>query len=203
VDAVNAFTKRGGAPAAKRVVCGSQSTFGCYVSSGNIGKCRPLLNKAKGFGFTLPDSTDSLRGYCGGRLQLRGQIDENEVVEEQALVPAETQGQALASAGGCSSSIVDAIANYAPDCIAACPHAKCLLVDAVNAFTKRGGAPAAKRVVCGSQSTFGCYVSSGNIGKCRPLLNKAKGFGFTLPDSTDSLRGYCARRLLAAPTFCQ
>mmetsp|Transcript_85708 Transcript_85708/g.247516 ORF Transcript_85708/g.247516 Transcript_85708/m.247516 type:complete len:163 (-) Transcript_85708:164-652(-) len=89
----------------------------------------------------------------------------------------------------CSSGLVGRVKSYAPGCIAPCPQACGPLGEAMNAYMKHGGQPAAKRVVCAHKSQFSCYLHHWDA--CQGLVNKAAGFGFHLPRSTGELYGQC------------
>merc|ERR1719343_732666 len=93
--------------------------------------------------------------------------------------------------GACTSGLVGQIHDADPGCLDACPGACGPLGQAINAYLKKGGQPAAKREICKHKGSFGCAYK--NWGKCGPLFAKAKGFGFTLPTSQGALDSQCRR----------
>jgi hypothetical protein len=93
--------------------------------------------------------------------------------------------------GACSSGMVGAIRKMGPSCLDSCKQACRPLAEAVDAYLKRGGYPAAKRVICRHRREFGCAVSKENLHKCKHLLQRAGTFGFKLPQSPYELHQQC------------
>jgi len=91
----------------------------------------------------------------------------------------------------CHSGMVGKMRNFAPECIDHCQAMCNPMQDAVKAYFRRGGAQAVKGVVCAHQGEFSCALSEANLEKCRPIMSKARQFGFTLPDSLSALHSQC------------
>merc|ERR1719343_578470 len=91
--------------------------------------------------------------------------------------------------GACTSGIVGQIHSADPRCLDACPGACGPLGHAINAYLTRGGQPAATKDICKNKGAFSCAYR--NWGKCGPLFEKAKGFGFDLPKSQGGLNSQC------------
>merc|ERR1740139_1593636 len=125
-SAVTAFLTKGGAPAAKPVVCASRAEFLCALEGTAFAHCEPLIKQASQFGFVLPSSAAELSSECEAEVAL---------AEEKAT--SET-GDA------CNEGLVGQIRLLAPECLDACPQMCAPLASAVTAFLTKGGAPAAK-----------------------------------------------------------
>lgn len=91
----------------------------------------------------------------------------------------------------CHDGLVGKVYAYAPSCLSSCPSACGPLGKAITAYMAHGGQPAAKKVVCAHKEAFACAVSPANLPKCKPLIDKAAGFGFALPHSDSELESQC------------
>merc|ERR1719203_448387 len=127
--------------------------------------------------------------------QLRGEMkagesdaqmaeDSEEEAVELAANVTEDEGSA------CSAGYVGQIRAAAPDCINACQGSCYALEKAIDQYLTKGGQPAVHRYVCQKKgghfvnlNAFKCFVSGHALPKCKPLIAKAAGFGFKLPQS--------------------
>merc|ERR1711920_1105542 len=150
-----------------------QKSFECAFEAGNMAHCQPLIDQAAALGFALPTSVDDMSAQCAA----------------SALQASGAQNSSLGSA--CTTGLVGQIRAYGTSCIDSCQEMCHPLDLAIKAYLTKGGAPAAKPVVCHYQSAFKCALSGGNKGKCMPLINKAASFGFALPRSLGQLSGQC------------
>merc|ERR1719245_527977 len=93
-----------------------------------------------------------------------------------------------AEQNACTSGYVGQIRSYGKECIDSCQSMCPALGQAVDAYLKSGGQPAAKRSICSHPHSFDCAYTPQNIGKCLPLIKQAAGFGFKLPESASQLK---------------
>jgi len=171
--------------AVKPVVCSNQQSLDCAFEAGNLPHCQPLFDQAAALGFALPNSTAAMSTQCAASA-VQTEALSADAVQAQA---ASAQNSTVTSA--CTQGLVGQIRAYGKSCIDSC-QAMCGPLDlAIKAYLFKGGTPAVKPVVCTYKSAFACGLSSSNLGKCLPLLNKAASFGFTLPQSNDQLNGQC------------
>merc|ERR1711971_1215838 len=100
------------------------------------------------------------------------------------------------SADSCSSGLIGMAMNKYPEtktCLAPC-HSSCSTLNAImTAYMTRGGQPAAIKEACARRSALSCLF--GHVQPCMGLVNKAKGFGMTIPTSAAQLSSMCSRRL--------
>lgn len=106
---------------------------------------------------------------------------EDEAEEGDGDVEIEANSEVGAEGGGCRAGLVGQIRKFAPSCLDSCPQICGPLGEAVNAFLKKGGEKAVKPVVCRHSSQFACALSGPNYSKCKPLIAKARSYGFSLP----------------------
>jgi hypothetical protein len=111
-----------------------------------------------------------------------GEAEYEGLLEELASVDA---------GNSCQSGLVGQAYKYAPACFNKCSYACGAINEAINAYMRKGGQSAAKKVVCRRKSQFSCFVKRSNIGNCRPLISKAASFGFSLPSSVGDLNRQC------------
>ena len=100
---------------------------------------------------------------------------------------------AVASAG-CRDGMVGKIrmsSSSAGQCIDACQGSCGALGRALDAYLKKGGAPAATKAICQEESAFRCYVTGGTQDLCSSLIDKAASMGFALPRSNGELARRC------------
>merc|ERR1711933_88840 len=91
----------------------------------------------------------------------------------------------------CSTGLVGQIRSYAPSCFSACPQICGPLGQAITWVMTKGGAPAAKPIVCQHHVEFGCALHGSAYSACHPLVEKAAQFGFHLPSSASEFRQEC------------
>mmetsp|Transcript_84247 Transcript_84247/g.212427 ORF Transcript_84247/g.212427 Transcript_84247/m.212427 type:complete len:171 (+) Transcript_84247:95-607(+) len=103
----------------------------------------------------------------------------------------EEGGNAEEESDACHAGLVGQINAFAPSCFSQCPQMCGPLGQAITAFMQRGGAAAAKPVICSHQAQFGCALHGSAYGACSPLIQKAAKFGFTLPTSSGALQSQC------------
>lgn len=124
--------------------------------------------------------------------QLRGS-GRAEASDATALVQSE-------SGNACTSGLVGKLRDHsasAKACVDACSGSCGALGQAINAYLRQGGKPAAKRSVCAHAGSFRCYVTGSAAGKCASLISEAAKFGFSLPSSESDLNHQCGHSAAA------
>merc|ERR1712137_987771 len=166
----------------KQAVCGNQAPFQCLLQPQNVGRCRPIFEKAKQFGLPLPESRAALSSQCSQHAM------EN-AVPMVAVPPAPvnvevSEAGVVEVADTCSMGFVGLIAAQAPGCLDPCKPAVCTAVgSAIGAYMRRRNVEDVKQAVCANQAPFQCLLQPQNVGRCRPIFEKAKHFGLPLPES--------------------
>jgi len=221
-EAINAYMTRGGQRAAIRSVCKNKWAFACFVKSNHVGNCRVFFDKARRFGFSLPSSERELNGQCGRMLAANDSASEHiaaeamaasveEVAPKDAAIDAVTkeseqpspillEASVETASSACHRGYVKMARDMAPRCIDQCSHSCPAVGEAINAYMTRGGQSAAIRSVCKNKWAFSCFVKSNHVGNCRVFFDKARRFGFALPDSEGALNRQCGRMLTANDT---
>mmetsp|Transcript_51004 Transcript_51004/g.134003 ORF Transcript_51004/g.134003 Transcript_51004/m.134003 type:complete len:171 (+) Transcript_51004:2-514(+) len=110
-------------------------------------------------------------------------------VAKEAQAANSTEGEE--EGNPCYTGLVNKIRAFSPSCFTHCPQMCAPLGQAINAYLRKGGAPAVKPVVCGHKSAFGCGFSGAGASSCLALAHKAASFGFRLPTSWGALNAQC------------
>jgi hypothetical protein len=125
--------------------------------------------------------------------QLRG-----DAAEESAAIAEELEANMtdeftleIAAADSCSSGYVAQLRKAAPACINSCKGSCGALNAAIHAYAKKGGAGAAKKVVCRYKGAFSCFVRGRARKACMKLISRAAAMGFKLPRSVGQLYAQC------------
>merc|ERR1719444_139947 len=122
-----------------------------------------------------------------------------ESLVSMAFMPPASAGTEVAEdavvevADTCSGGFVGLVAMQAPGCLDPCKPAVCTAVgSAIGAFMRRRNVDDVKQAVCANQAPFRCLLQPQNVGRCRPIFEKAKQFGMPLPESTAALSSQCS-----------
>merc|ERR1719188_973493 len=114
---------------------------------------------------------------------------------EVSTVLLEASVQTASSA--CHRGYVKKARDMAPRCIDQCSSSCYAVGEAIDAYLRRGGQPAAMKSVCRNKRAFSCFVTPSHVGNCRVFFDKARKFGISLPSSERDLDRRCGRRLAA------
>merc|ERR1712083_705543 len=117
--------------------------------------------------------------------------EDRDVILFESLVALGNQAQS-SSADACNSGLLGyAVKKYpsATNCLAPC-HGSCSAVNAImGGYMTRGGQPGAMKVACQRAGELDCLFN--HIGPCMEFVDKAKGFGLSIPTSREQLRNEC------------
>merc|ERR1712039_788402 len=90
-------------------------------------------------------------------------------------------------------------AAQAPGCLDPCKPAVCTAVgSAIGAYMRRHNVDDVKQAVCANEAPFQCLLQPQNMGRCRPIFEKAKQFGMPLPESRAELSSQCGHRVASS-----
>merc|ERR1719195_2512457 len=122
-------------------------------------------------------------------------VDERDALLLQTLQALSEQSNAE-SEDSCTSGLLGMIMQKDPsakNCVAPCRSSCGTLNTLLSTYMTKGGQPALNREACKSHNKDKLQCFFHHIGPCMGLINKAKGYGVTIPSSSGQLNGMCRR----------